>query len=193
MDYGCTDKLTKYLKKVLNERRYEHSLGVADAARALAEVYGEDPDKAYFAGLAHDIAKCFDEDTMNEYVLKYDLPSKYLNNTPLAHSKVGAEILRDKFGVKDEDLLNAVAYHTTGRYGMSLLEEILYVADLIDRTRAYDRVDELRHLAPVDLDEAALIIAEFNIEQLENREKALDPDTLGVVQFIKDKKSGKET
>ena len=182
-----TSKLDKFMKDNLKESRYIHSFGVEKMATELAKIYGADVEKAAFAGKYHDIAKCFDEEKMNEYILKYDIDKKYLNNVPLAHSKVAAEILKNEYGVTDEDVLNAVRSHTTGRVDMSLLEEIVYVSDAIEENRNYPELKSLQELARKDLDKACLFIMNFAVEMILEKGREVDEDTIIARKFIEDR------
>ena len=175
------------MKENLKESRYIHSFGVEKMATELAKIYGADIEKAAFAGKYHDIAKSFDEDKMNEYILKYGIDKKYLNNTPLAHSKVAAEILKNEFGVNDEDVLNAVRSHTTGRVDMSLLEEIVYVSDAIEENRNYPELKSLQELARKDLDKACLFIMNFAVEMIIEKGRIVDEDTIVARKFIEER------
>ena len=172
------------MKAHLKPSRYTHSLGVEVMAERLAAIHGADVEKAAFAGRYHDIAKCFTQDEMNECVRKYGLPEMYIDNNPLAHSKVAAEILRDEFGVTDEEVLNAVRSHTSGRAGMSLLEEIVYVADAIEDNRNYEGLEELQNQAAHDLDGACLFIMDWTLESLERKGREPDRDTLEAREYI---------
>ena len=175
------------MKNNLKPSRYQHSLGVEKMAAKLAQVHGADVEKAAFAGRYHDIAKCFTDDRMNDYVRAYGLSGDYINNNALAHSKVAAGILQKDFGVIDEDVLDAVKSHTTGRAGMSLLEEIVYVADAIEENRNYEGIEELRDLAVSDLDEACLFIMDYTIDRINKLGRTLDRDTLEAREFIKER------
>lgn len=179
-----TDKLEEYIRNNLKESRYLHSLGVEKMARHLAGIHGADEEKAAFAGRYHDIAKCKTAYEMNNLVRKYQLSEEYLDNPALAHSKVGAALLKYEFGVNDKDIINAVSSHTTGRAGMSLLEEIIYVSDAIDETRSYGGIEELRKQAETDLDGACLFIMDFTIDKLKNEGRTLDKITLDARDFI---------
>ena len=189
MSITCTSRkeLDAFMAKHLKKSRYEHSLGVEKMASLLAEIHGADVEKAAFAGRYHDIAKGFDNDEMNRYIKKYDIDSKYLDNVPLAHSKVGAAILEHKFGVVDEDILNAVKSHTTGRVGMSLLEEIVYVADAIEENRNYPELKQLQAEAKVDLDTVCLHIMDFAVQMILEKGRILDEETLEAREFIKER------
>ena len=182
-----TDELEAFMKAHLKPSRYTHSLGVEVMAERLAAIHGADVDKAAFAGRYHDIAKCFTQDEMNDCVRKYGLPEMYIDNNPLAHSKVAAEILKDQFGVTDEEVLNAVRSHTTGRAGMSLLEEIVYVADAIEDNRSYEGLAELQAQAAADLDGACLFIMDWTLESLKKKGREPDRDTVEARNYISER------
>lgn len=186
-EYRVTDEIKTKLKLFLSKKRYQHSVGVAVMAKKLALIYGQDSEKAYFAGYIHDIAKCLSTEESNRLVRYYGLEDKYINNVELAHSKVGALLARDTFGIRDEDILNAISYHTTGRRNMSLLEEILYVSDAIEISREYDEVEELRRESETSLDEVCLFILNFSIEDIRRKGKQLDIDTMYAKEWIIDK------
>ena len=187
-----TAELERFMKDNLKPSRYTHSLGVEKMASELAAIYGADTDKAAFAGRYHDIAKCFTPEVMNGYVRQFGLPDIYIDNNPLAHSKVAAEILRTEFGVTDEEVLDAVRSHTTGRKDMSLLEEIVYVSDAIEENRNYPELTALQKQAREDLDGACLFIMDYTLEQLDRKGRVPDKDTIEARQFITDRINSKE-
>lgn len=197
MSINCTDKdaLERYMHEHLKESRYRHSLGVEEMAVRLAGLHGADAEKAAFAGRYHDIAKNMDIPEMDAQIRKYGLPEHLLGNNALAHSKVGAAILEHEFGVKDADILNAVRYHTTARKGMSLLEELIFVADVVEDNRTYSDLDYYQQLAYSDLDRACYEILEYTIGDLKEKNREIDTDTLEardwVLQRIKEKNNGK--
>ncbi len=179
-----TYELDKFMKDNLKPARYTHSLGVEKMSAELAMAHGADVEKAAFAGRYHDIAKCFDDETMNSYVRKFGLDDMYIDNNPLAHSKVAAGILHEKFGVNDEEVLDAVRYHTTGREDMTLLDEIVYVADAIEENRNYPGLKELQEQAMTDLDGACLFIMDYMLGRLELKGRIPDHDTTAAREFI---------
>ena len=197
MSINCTNKelLEDFIKTNLKESRYRHSLGVEEMAVKLARLHGADTEKAAFAGRYHDLAKNFDNETMDAYIRKYGLSDRLSGNNALAHSKVGAAILEHEFGVKDEEILNAVRYHTTARKGMSLLEELIFVADVVEDNRTYSDLDHYQDLAYRDLDRACLEILEYTIADLTSKNREIDTDTLEardwVEHKIKEIKNGK--
>ena len=189
MSIICTDKdaLESFLRDNLKESRYRHSLGVEDMAVRLAGLHGGDVEKAAFAGRYHDIAKNFDQDRMDECVRKYGLDEYLLGNNALAHSKVGAAVLEHEFGVTDEDILNAVRFHTTARKGMSLLEQIVFTADVVEDNRTYSDLEYYQQLAYRNLDQASLEILEYTCGDLKEKGREIDTDTIEARDWIREK------
>lgn len=187
MDYTDYKFFEKHLKKTLTPKRFKHSLGVADTAESLARAYGLNVAKARFTGLVHDIAKCYPVEEMNQLIRKYGISDEYLDNVALAHSKVGTAILREEFDVVDEDILMGVSSHTTGRAGMSLFEEIIYVADAVEPNRDYPSASRLRKDAKSNIDKVCLELLEFTIDSIEAKGRKLDRETLEAYEYIKNK------
>ncbi len=128
-----TEDLRALAGELLGEKRYVHTLAVARLARELALCYGADPQAAYQAGLLHDLMK---ERTVPELLQKIESSGILIDKEPpgqmnpgALHALAGFCFARDTLFVKDEDVLNAVRYHTTGRAGMSLLEKVVFAAD----------------------------------------------------------------
>lgn len=176
------------LRKNLKGSRFIHTLGVEYTSVCLALKYGEDLEKAELAGLLHDCAKELPEKKMikicrnhSEKISKMEFEQPFL-----LHGKAGACIAKDKFGVEDEAVLNAIRYHTTGRPAMTLLEKIVFVADYIEPNRKKaDRLPELRRLAFVNLDEAVLRILEQTLDYLEKTGKQIDRHTMITRDYYK--------
>ena len=168
------------LKAVLKPGRYQHSLGVCSEAVKLAEMYGEDHDKAYFAGLLHDCAKGCSKGEQIELCKKFgvELDEAALACPAVIHAPLGAEIARREFGIKDEEILDAIRYHTVARAGMTELDKIIYVADMIEPMRDYDGVDELRELAYKNLDKAVLEALKQSIRFNLEKNSVIHPNTL---------------
>lgn len=157
MLYDVSEK-KKYLKENLSQKRYTHSLNVAEECKKLAIKYGEDPDKAYFAGLLHDICKELPDDEQKKIVLdsNFSVCREELDTKSLWHAIAGAYFIKTYFGVEDIDILNSVRFHTVGRAGMTRLEEIVYIGDLISADRDYKDVDRIRKIAYTNLNLAML-------------------------------------
>jgi nicotinate-nucleotide adenylyltransferase len=162
------DEKKKYLKEHLSAKRYNHSLNVAEECRKLAQKYGEDPDKAYFAGLLHDICKELPDNEQKALVEKsgFAVCREELETRSLWHAVAGAYFIKTEFGIQDIDILNSVRFHTVGRAGMSRLEEIVYLGDLISADRDYKDVDRMRKLSYSTLNGAMLEAFAFSIKSV---------------------------
>ena len=157
------------LKASLKPGRYEHSLSVSFTCMALAMRYGYDLDKAELAGLLHDCAKCYDNNSIIAACRNsgMELTEGELQAPSIIHSRLGARMAEEKFGVNDPEILSAIACHTTGKPDMSLLDKILYIADYIE-PRRYKIKDlpAIRRLAFEDLDQALFQIMEGTLRYL---------------------------
>ncbi|MCI5721661.1 MAG: bis(5'-nucleosyl)-tetraphosphatase (symmetrical) YqeK [Firmicutes bacterium] len=177
MDY-IKKKISDYIEKNLSEKRRIHTEGVRKTAVMLAEKYGEDVDKAEVAALCHDMYRGINIDLLNDYVNQLGLDKKYLDNPNLAHGKIAAVMIKKEYGIDDQDIINAVSFHTTGRAGMSELEKIIYLADAIEPGRDYPSVNQLREAVDRGLDEALIMSLERTIEYVRQQGHFLDEDTL---------------
>ena len=179
-----TDEYTsvrKLLKSRLDEYRYIHSSGVADSARELAKIYGADEEKAYFAGLLHDIAKNTPKDEQLSLMEKggIRLSEAEKNNPALWHAMAGECYLRLHMGITDPEILGSVRYHTTGKAGMSLMEKIIYVADYISAERNYPDVDVMRDLSlNHSLEEASLYSLIYTFNKQTKLQGIIHPDSV---------------
>ena len=143
------------IKDRMPEKRYIHTVGVMETAIRLAHQYGENPQKAEIAAIFHDIAKYADVDWMKQVVIEQQLEARLLDwNAEILHGPVGAWIVETEFQIKDEAILNAIRYHTTGRANMTTFEKIIYVADMIEPNRKFQGVEELRAMADISLEDA---------------------------------------
>ena len=173
-------KIRKAMENSQDPKRFEHTLGVAYTAAALAMRYDCDVKKAQTAGLLHDCAKCLSDEKRLSICKKNKIPVTELErkNPFLLHAKVGAYLAKEKYGIKDPDILNAVRSHTTGRQYMSLLEKIVFVADYIEPGRkSAPNLTAIRKLAFVNLDEALLKILEDTLSYLRDSGGDIDPAT----------------
>lgn len=174
------------LKKRLKPDRLNHSLRVADAAEALAQKYGADPEKARFAGLLHDITKNTSGEIQLQMCEEFGilLSDVEKQSPPLWHAISGSGFVGHILGVRDPDVLNAIRYHTTARAGMSPLEKVVYLADFISADRDYDDVDVMRSLADHSMEEAMEYGLRYTIKDLVRRHRVLHPDTIGAYNEI---------
>lgn len=133
------DEMEKHLKKQLKPKRFKHTLGVIDCAVDMAERNGADVKKAELAALLHDCAKNYSRDELLSVAGRCRIPLDdiTLKEPQLLHGPVGAVVAREEYGVTDSEILDAIAYHTTGREDMTLLDKIIYLADFIEPSRDY--------------------------------------------------------
>lgn len=168
------DYIKSELKKFMSDYRYNHTLGVVSETKKLAAEYDEDIYKAMIAAYLHDLAKEFPPEKMLEYSKKYNIDLNKIteNQFEVAHGFISAEIARDYYGILDEEILDAIRYHSTGRKNMTVLDKIIYIADAIEPNRKNDSLTEnLRELAYSDIDKAIVVSIEFIINSLEKKGK----------------------
>lgn len=171
----------------LTQRRLEHTYSVVEEAKKLALRYGEDVEKAELAALFHDMFRSAPAEVLNRYIEQFGLPNAIIDNPNLSHGKIAAEVMKRDYGVSDADMINAVAFHTTGRAGMSRLEKIVFLADAIEPHRDYPSVAHLRELAYCDLDQACIESLQGTVAYVEASGSYLDPDTRNALNDLKEK------
>ena len=189
------EDIREYIQRNYSEKRKEHTLRVEAIAVKLGQAFGGDINKIRTAALFHDLCRGMEINKLNQYVQDFGLANKYLDNPNLAHAKIGAIFMTKDFGINDQDIINAVSYHTTGRKGMSLLEKIIYLADAIEPGRDYPGVDELREIAFKDLNQAILVSLEQSISFVKEKGYDLENDTIearnDIFEKIKEDMNGK--
>lgn len=181
-------KLRKALEKSQDDKRYEHTIGVAYTAASLAMRYEDDVKKAEMAGLLHDCAKCIDNDKKLAMCEKYNINvNEFERRNPfLLHAKLGSFLAMKKYNITDKDIINAILNHTTGRPEMSQLEKIIYVADYIEPNRMQaPNLREIRKLAFIDLDQAVFKILGDTLHYLESVNNEIDPMTQKTYDYYK--------
>lgn len=181
-------KLRKEMAKIQDGKRYEHTLGVAYTAANLAACHGEDIDQALVAGLLHDCAKCLSDKKLLSICEKQKLPvnPQEEKKPSLLHAKVGSYLAHKEYHIADQDILNAIHNHTTGRPGMSLLEKIIFVADYMEPGRKQaPHLEQIRKTAFMDLDRAMLMILEDTLLYLQNSGSVIDQTTRETYEYYK--------
>lgn len=169
------------LSRRLKRSRYEHSLGVADTAAFLARRFGEDEARARTAGLLHDCAREFPNEAMRAEADARGVSYGAVEASMplLLHAPLGALLAREKYGAEDEAVLRAIARHTVGGAAMTALDKIVYFADMVEPTREYPGVEELRRLMrEADLDEMTLAGLTRSIAFVLEKGHLIHPDTV---------------
>ncbi len=164
----------------LSPKRFLHSMNVAKAAVELCRLYGGDEKKAYLAGVLHDIMK--EEKPQNQLqIIKESgimTDTVMLEAPPLWHAKAGAAYCMQVLRLQDDDLINAISYHTTARAGMSQLEKILYLADYIGEERDYEDVEIMRAETMASMERGLQYALTYTIRDLVSRGRPLHLDTV---------------
>ncbi|MDO4300894.1 MAG: bis(5'-nucleosyl)-tetraphosphatase (symmetrical) YqeK [Clostridia bacterium] len=186
------DAINARLHSVLTPKRYKHTQGVAQEALQLAKRYDIDSDKAYLAGLLHDCAKCLTDEEKLELCDKYGLIlDDILKSQPdLTHSFLGAKIAEKEYGINDNEILDAIAYHTTGRPDMSMLEKIIFIADYIEPNRDYFQgLDKVRELAYKDINKAVICSLENTINYNKHKKRIIHPLGIAALEYLKEEEN----
>ena len=180
------EKYEKLIKSRLSEYRYNHSMNVAKRARELAKIYSLDEDKAYLAGILHDITKETDYAEQEKYMDNLGIiPTELEKSNKLVYHQIsGACYVKSVLGIDDEKILSAIRYHTTGHAEMTDFEMVIYLADLTSAERSYPDVESVRELADNSLTDAMLCATRFTITDLANKNKLIHPDTLYCYNWV---------
>ena len=160
------------IKNYISEKRYNHSLSVAHLAYSIAKKNQLDYQKAYIAGLLHDIAKGIDKEESLALMKQY-YPG-YLDIGSYAyHQFLGEMIAKRDFDIQDEDILSAIKYHTTGKKDMTWLEKLIYATDTVDPLRGYNSTDLINSMYE-NLNSGFVTVLKANYEYLQIRNKTIN-------------------
>lgn len=190
MDAEKREAYKKLLRARLSDKRYRHSLNVSKEAVRLAKKYGADEDAAEEAGLLHDVTKEAHEDEHKELMaLLPDVTELENAASKLWHAMSGAAYAKYRLGIENEDIINAIRYHTTGRKGMSLLERVIFIADFTSADRDYKDVDVMRKKADKSLEAALRYSLKYTIHDLNKKGSIPHPDTLAAYEEYREEDS----
>lgn len=170
----------KIQKSILSESRYKHVLRVRDKAIELAKIFNADINKVELASYFHDFAKNFtNEEALNIINNKYSHVFKNsFKINQILHGFAAADYIKENFNILDEEILDAIRYHTIGRENMTLIDKIVYLADAIEDAREYPGVNEIRKISKIDLDEAILMELNLKIKHLIDKGVLIHPNTI---------------
>lgn len=182
------EEIRKYAKGAVSDSRFQHSVRVAETAMKLCEKFGLDGKIGYLAGISHDICKAMPDDLLISMSARDGLPFTELEakKPALLHGRAAAVKLQEDFNISDPDVIEAVQNHTFGKIGMSDLSKIVFIADKIEPGRP--QVDEayLKKIKKLSLNALALFVLEDNIAYLEKKGKAVAPQSLELLGWLKD-------
>lgn len=178
-----------FVKKYLSQKRVLHSIGVAETASKLAVINNCDQEKAYLAGLLHDVARELTHQEAIAFLKRNNysfIEEDYLVPEVL-HGHISALMLEQELKIKGKDILQAVKRHTTGAREMTVLDAIVFVSDMIEPSRNYPGVQELRVIAQKDLTTALHEGLKQTIEHLLDNNRVIHPYTLHTYNWILNK------
>ena len=180
-------KARRLAKKRLSAKRYQHTLNVRRMAVKLAKRWGADPEKAALAALLHDTAKELPREEMLQILNDNAIIVENAQNrpSPVWHGICAAILAQTQWGVEDAEVLSAIRCHTTGKPGMSLLDEIVFLADMTSAERDYPEVDYLRKLEKKDIHQAMREALEMNLHWLEESGKPVDEETRAALEDLR--------
>ena len=181
-------ELEECLPAFIKPERMAHLLGCRDMALELAKRWGADPEKAQRAALLHDITKALDGTPQLTLCrgLGILLDDFSINHPKTLHAFTGSLVAERIFGEKS-DVVQAIASHTTGKPGMNTLEQIIYIADMMEMTRTYPGVEKLRSLAFSDLEAAVKLGISNTIEILKARGEDIHPDGQATLKWFNER------
>jgi predicted HD superfamily hydrolase involved in NAD metabolism len=184
--HTATENADDLARSRLSEKRYGHTLRVAETAADLARVHGLDEERARLSALIHDAARESEPGEFLRLAEEWNLPVEEpeRQSPKLLHGPVAAELARRELGVRDEEVLEAVRAHTTAKPGMGPLSLTLYVADKIEPARDYPSVERLRKLAREDLHAATTETLRRAIAHNEGRGKDVHPSSRAALEWL---------
>lgn len=181
------DRVRGYEKASLKKERYEHCERVAQTSRRMAQLFGVDADLAYICGLSHDMCKSLDDAAMLSLASTdtYEISEAEKQKPSLLHGRAAAVVLKNSFGVEDSDFLEAIAFHTYGKKGLSALGKIVFAADKIEPGRENISEEFYEETLKKTLDEICIQIVSENIEYLNSKNRMVSPETLLFLESLK--------
>lgn len=182
------DKIKHNLSTNLDPQRYEHTIGVTYTAASLCMQHSIDVNQGMLAGLLHDCAKRYKQKEQYMLCKKYHIELNDVEqcNGALIHAKLGAYLAEKEFRIKNQEIISAILFHTTGRPEMSTLEKIIYIADYIEPHRKLPHIDDMRTLAFKDLDKTMYSLLLMSLEHLSEKKLPIDSMTIKTFNYYKE-------
>lgn len=180
------EEAIQLVKPMLGKKRWQHTLNVRDMAVKLAQIHGEDPEKAALAALLHDSAKELPKEDMLQIFRENGTMAGNIADrpTPVWHGVCAAILAKVRWGVEDEEILSAIRCHTTGKKGMSRLDKIIFLADMTSKERDFPGVEKLRKLAKKDLDQAMCKALESTLNFVKEKKQPVDPESAAALEDL---------
>lgn len=179
-------------KIVKNSPRYLHSSGVCKMALKLNEYYGlnVDPEKIKIASMLHDITKNFTDDENLEILHKmYEhVPKELLDAKAIWHAFTASYYVKEKYNILDEEILDAIKYHTTGKVNMTDLEKLIFLSDYIEENRIGENFEKARKLAFESLFKAIICMYEDEFAFIKSKGGSIHHLSIDAYNYYKEGK-----
>ncbi len=176
--------LYQLVSSLQNEKRYNHTLGVINMAKHLAETYNVQVDKCELAALLHDVTKQIDNDTHQQLLSQVD-DQFIVSQPPLWHSYTGAIYAKEQLGITDGQVLDAIKWHTTGKVTTDPIAQVIYISDYLELGRSFTHLNSLRDMiGTTSLSLLYKAVAKYRIEYELNQGHILHPDTRELYESI---------
>ncbi|QNQ83964.1 HD domain-containing protein [Lactobacillus sp. PV037] len=166
-------------KAMMDQKRFEHCIGVSETSKKLARLNNYDEDKAALAGFIHDYAKQIPNEEFIKVIKEENFDPDLLNyNRAIWHGIVGTYFIKRDLKIEDEEILTAIYRHTTADSEMTTLDKIVFVADFIEPQRSFPGVEEARKVAFNNLDEGVGFELAHTLDFLVKNRQKIYPKTL---------------
>lgn len=174
------------VRQTLSPKRFQHTMNVKNLAVRMAQHYGVDTEKAALAAILHDSAKELPRTELLQIMQDNAIIKKGTQNRPepVWHGICAAILAKTQWNVQDEEILSAIACHTTGKENMSKLDKILFLADMTSAERDYPGVEELRSLEMWNLDKAMIQALKMTISFVEQKNAIADPESAKALAWL---------
>ena len=174
------------VRRTLSPKRFQHTMNVKKLAVRMAQHYGVDTEKAALAAVLHDSAKELPRTELLQIMQDNAIIKKGTQNRPepVWHGICAAILAKTQWNVQDEEILSAIACHTTGKENMSKLDKILFLADMTSAERDYPGVEELRSLEMQNLDKAMIQALKMTISFVEQKNAIADPESAKALAWL---------
>ena len=186
IDYDTlTEKIRDYTEAHVKPARYEHSVRVAEMCVTLCRRYNLDENKGYLMGIGHDMCKDMPKDKMMETARRDGNPiTDFEKSRPsLLHGRAAAVLMKEKFGITDSEILEAVANHVSGCLGLCDLGKVLFLADKTEPGRPQSTDEYRANLIKLSLDGMFLSVMQENYEYIKNKGYDIYPDTKKMIEY----------
>ncbi len=180
-------KAKQIAKKSLSEKRFYHTVCVCNLAVKLAKTYGVSQENAAVAALFHDMAKEMPKEKILKLFNENGIMKSDIEKRPFAvwHGLAASIIAKTEYDIQDNDILSAIEYHSTGKENMSLLDKIIYIADVASEDRQYSDAEKIRKQAFANLDKTLIYALSESIAMLKRENKKIDEQSIKAYIFLK--------